>query len=311
VLALVVDVEVDELGLFGEDGRLAEVEAEVELGAHDQDQVRAAQGRPPCPRKQQRMAGRQHAASHAVDAQRQVGVLDELPQLLLRVRPPHAAARDDGRASRLADQLGGALDGLVIGRRATVDRQVLGGLREISGPEEDVDRNIHEHRARAAAQGHPHALGRARVGVVGGLERHRLLGHALHHRDVVHLLQRAHPPPGGRCAAADDEHGAIARLRLGQRGHRVGHAGTGRHRRHTAFARDLGPPFGRKSRRLLMPHVDDVDAVLDGAGEDRPDVAAVQGEEVADSRTLEGKRDQLSCVAGITQRASPMAWRVC
>ena len=48
-----------------------------------------------------------------------------------------------------------------------------------------------------------------------------------------------------------------------------------------------------------MTHVDQPDAVLFRAHEDRPDVPAVQREEVADARTLERERDQLSGVTGV------------
>ena len=50
-----------------------------------------------------------------------------------------------------------------------------------------------------------------------------------------------------------------------------------------------------------MTHVDDSDFVLDGGREDGPDVAAVEGEEVADPRPLQSQRYQLASVAGVAQ----------
>src|SRR5260370_847970 len=107
------------------------------------------------------------------------------------------------------------------------------------------------------------------------------------------------PNPAGRFAsrmspAADQEHRTVTCLRLRQRRDRVGDAWAGRDRGDPALARDLGPPLGGKSRRLLVADVDDSDAVLCGACEDRPDVAAVEREQVADPRALQGERDQLA-----------------
>ena len=101
-------------------------------------------------------------------------------------------------------------------------------------------------------------------------------------------------------AAADDEHRAVARLRLRQRRRRVGDAGPGGDRGDAALARHLGPTLGGEGGRLLVAHVDDADAVLGGAGEDRPDVTAVEGEEVAGARALQRERDQLAGVARVT-----------
>ena len=50
---------------------------------------------------------------------------------------------------------------------------------------------------------------------------------------------------------------------------------------------------GGVRRDLLVAHVDDANVVLGRAGQDRPDVAAVESEEMADAGVLERERDQL------------------
>src|SRR5207248_121950 len=56
---------------------------------------------------------------------------------------------------------------------------------------------------------------------------------------------------------------------------------------------EFRPAFGREGGSLLVAHVDEVDAVLDGAHQDAPDVAAVEGEEVTCAGGSEGERGQL------------------
>ncbi len=114
---------------------------------------------------------------------------------------------------------------------------------------------------------------------------------------MVHLLERAHAPAGHRRASADDEHRAVVALRLGERRGRVRHARPGGDRGHAALARDLGPTLGGERGRLLVPKIDHADAMLDRARQHRPDVRAVEGEQVTDCGALERKGDQLAGVA--------------
>src|SRR5207237_10581777 len=102
----------------------------------------------------------------------------------------------------------------------------------------------------------------------------------------------------------------------GRRGDGVGDARPGRDRGHPALARHLGPSLGSEGGRLLVAHVDDADAVLGRAGEDGPDVAAVQGEEVSGAGALERQRDELARVAGVSHASRPGRpatdpWRPC
>src|SRR5260221_473772 len=86
-------------------------------------------GRPAGALNEQRVAGRQHAACHAVDGQRQMGRLDQGFELGLGVGPPHRAARDHRGALRLPNQTSGELDQVRIRRGAEVGGEVLGGFR--------------------------------------------------------------------------------------------------------------------------------------------------------------------------------------
>src|SRR6266568_7045404 len=214
-----------------------------------------------------------------------------------------AAARDHGRTLRLADEPGDALDGVGVWRRPEVGREVLGRFWDIGRAEEHVKGNVHEHGSGAPAQRRADQFGCRPVSIFGRGQRERLLREAPDDLDVVHLLQRAHPPARFRRAASDHEHGAVGRLCLRESRHRVGDARAGGDRRDAAFARDLRPPFRRERRRLLVAHVDDADAVLLGPDEDRPDVAAVEREKVADAGALERQHDQLAGVGRVAHLA--------
>ena len=110
------------------------------------------------------------------------------------MRPPHPAAANDKGPLGAADEARRPVDQVVVGRRTGVDREMLGRLRQVRGPEENVDRDVHEDRTGSTAQGEAHRLGRGGIRVVGRIQGRRLLGEAPHHLDVVHLLQRAHAP---------------------------------------------------------------------------------------------------------------------
>ena len=69
VLAVVVNVDVDQSRVLGEHRRLSEVQAEIEKDADQDDEVGFAQGLSPGAREKQRMVRRQHSAGHAVDGQ--------------------------------------------------------------------------------------------------------------------------------------------------------------------------------------------------------------------------------------------------
>src|SRR6185312_6926906 len=108
-------------------------------------------------------------------------------------------------------------------------------------------------------------------------------------------------------AAADDENRRVVQARLRERGHRVGHARACGYSGDAALARDLRPALCREGGGLLVPHIDDSNAVLFGPDEDRPDMPAVEGEEMRDARALERERHQLSGVPAFSQPVKPTA----
>ena len=97
---------------------------------------------------------------------------------------------------------------------------------------------------------------------------------------VVELLQRALAPAHRRRAAAEHEHRRAVLLRGGDRAHAVGHAGPRGERRHARLAGDLGPALRGEGGGRLVAHVDEVDALLAAAVEDREQVPARKREEL-------------------------------
>ena len=72
--------------------------------------------------------------------------------------------------------------------------------------------------------------------------------------------------------------------------------GPGGHQRHARPAGDARVAVGGVRRGLLVPHVDDADALVEAAVVDRHDVAAAEREDEVDALFGEGARDDLSTV---------------
>src|SRR5258708_20147805 len=121
---------------------------------------------------------------------------------------------------------------------------------------------------------------------------------------MVHLLASAPAPRAAGRGPADDEHRAVGRLRLGEGRGGVGHAWPGGEGGNSELSSDVGPSLGRERGGLLVSRVDDADAVLRRAGQNRPDVGSVQREEVTDAGTLERERDELPSVGGIAHQVA-------
>jgi len=128
-----------------------------------------------------------------------------------------------------------------------------------------------------------------------------------HERDLVHLLEGALPLEPERRAAADQEQRAPRRVGVGHPGDRVGDAGTGHDDGDAKAAREPRPGIRRVGRRLLVPHVDDLDAVSEAAIVDRQDVAAAEREDDGHALAGEDARDQLAPgrVRHATRQAGP------
>ena len=68
--------------------------------------------------------------------------------------------------------------------------------------------------------------------------------------------------------------------------------GPGGERAHARLARGLGPALGGEGRRLLVAHVDDVDALLAAAVVDREEVPAGEREQLRHPVRLQALRHQ-------------------
>ena len=124
----------------------------------------------------------------------------------------------------------------------------------------------------------------------------RPLGDRPHQLDVVHVLQAAHVLERPRRLPADDDHRRLGALRGRDAGDGVGQAGAGRDERDAGLPGDARPAVGGVRRGLLVPHVDDADALVDAPVVDRHDVTAAEREDELDALFGEGARDDLSTV---------------
>ena len=204
--------DVDDLGV----AELAEGEAEVQRRADDHDQVGLGLQQAPGPAEGQLVVGGQAAPAQAVDEGRHPQVLDGSPQVVPRPVPVDVGAGDDRRAFGLGDQAGGLGHVLehLLPHVGVAQLQLLG----LAVGEDDVQRQVGEHRAPVRGQGDPDQL----VDLVGDpvhvLERPRVLGDRLEDRDVVELLQAPGAPAGLRGPAA--QHHQRRAVEVG-RGHRA------------------------------------------------------------------------------------------
>src|SRR5260370_24940053 len=151
MLAEVVDVQIDELCIRGEDGRLAPVEADAERGADPQDEVRLAQRLAARAGEEKWMAGGEDTSRHAVDVQRQVRAFDEALLIVLAVGPPHAGAGNHGGPIPLAQQSGNLLDLVWVPKRTQGGGEMLGRPRHVRRARQHVQRNVPESGAGPGA----------------------------------------------------------------------------------------------------------------------------------------------------------------
>ena len=204
--------------------------------------------------------------------------------------------------SASAQQRRGALDRAAVARPAprhgsagARPRLGLGRLHEHVVQREVDERGpaVRRQRGRERLVDQPRDLRRRS-------RRRGELGQRPHERDVVDLLQRALAPAQRRRAAAEHEHrrvvrpapSAIALIPLVT-------PGPGGQRAHARLARHLRPALGGERRRLLVAHVDDVDALVAAAVVDREQVAAREREQLAHAVRLQAPGDQPAAVEGL------------
>ena len=184
-----------------------------------------------------------------------------------------------------------------LARRAAELREP--GLVEVARRHQHVHRDLEERRAGDARGGVAHrqldVLGDAR----GVVARVGPLRDGPDHVHVVHLLERAAAQVRERALAADHQDRAVRAPGVRDAGDAVGDAGAGGDDR----AADLGGVqpavrVGRVDGRLLVAHVDDLDALVERAVVDGHDVPAREREDAVDAGHLERARRELSTVGG-------------
>ena len=292
-------IQPDELGGRWDQRRLAIAQAEVELGADQQDDIRLAQRRAPRLRAEQRVVGRQAAARRAVQEDWRAEPLGQGAQRRRRVIPPDRRAGEDHRALGLRQQRRRAGDLARVGlcavgaaRGRVGDDGFLGG--------DDVVQHVHrafeEDRPVAACR----RLAEAHRGVFGQPlrtgDRPRPLGDRGDEVHMPHLLQRAAVHLIERGGAAEDDDRAAALVGVGDAGHAVSHARASGQQRDARLAGDARPALGGVDGHLLVARIHHPDTLAHAAVIDRGDVAAAEGEDDLDAFALEDFGDQHAAV---------------
>ena len=116
---------------------------------------------------------------------------------------------------------------------------------------------------------------------------------------MVHLLERAPAEVLEGPLTAEDQDRGVGAPGVRDSRHAVGHAGAGRDGRDAdrpgVAAR---PGVGGVDRRLLVPHVDDLDPLVDAAVVEGHDVSPGESEDDLDAGLLESLGRELSAVKG-------------
>ena len=235
-----------------------------------------------------------------------------------------AAPGDHQRAPRRTQQRGGAQHVGRVGPQyaARLRGHVLVEHHRVGHRlAQHVGRDLHVHRPGrvAVAVGHRPRLVEVARDLVGGAQRARAARDRRHDRHVVDALQRAEIVLWHRRAAADQEHRHTLQVRVGHRGHTVGHAGAGGGHRDAHLARQRRVRVRHVHRRTFVAHVDDAHVQLREVVPDRLDVAALQAEDAVDAARDQETGDQLSNAAAgagvhgssLATRWLGLAWRAC
>ncbi len=214
------------------------------------------------------------------DAQR----LGERQQLGLAMAPVQVGPGHDHRALGATQQLAGAFDRSAVGATGGAGGQALEHVVRLGSLHENVVQGeVHERGPAVGSKRGGERLVDEAGNLCGALGGDRELGQGADERDVVDLLQRAHPPASGGGAPAEDDHRRVVGLCGAHRAHAIGDAGSGRERADAGLARDLRPALGGERGRGLMADVDDVDPLLATAVVDREQVSAGEREQPADA----------------------------
>lgn len=210
--------------------------------------------------------GRVRAQAHQGQGGRIAGLAHQLAEQLgrLRARVDQAAAAVEDRPLRLGDQFDRLLDGAVVAlhlRTVALRLLVLGvGIGAVG--ELDVLRQVHHHRARAAAARDVERLVHDVGQLLGVLHQVVMLGAGPGDAGGVGLLEGVVADQMRRHLAGQAHDRDRVHQRVGQAGHRVGGAGTRGHQHAADLAGRPGIALGRMHRRLFVAHQNVPDGVL-------------------------------------------------
>ncbi len=275
--------------------RLAVSEAEVERGAEDQHEIRMGQ-RPAAGMGERRgVAHRECPPPGAVHEDGDAGGVGEGRQRLSGVVPVDAAAREHDRPLGAGDERGESGD---VGRVGQPGRTMHVARRDRGEPildrlEQEIHGNLHEHRPRASGESGPDR-GRQDLGDPARLRhRPRALRDRAEQRHLLDVLEGAAAAEGLRRRAADQEQRTAGARGVGDARHGVGDARAGRHHRDADAACQPRVGVAGVGSRLLVPHVDDADALGQATVVDRQDMTAAEREDVPHACLPEDLRDEL------------------
>ena len=276
--------------------RRSEVLAAPELETDREHDVRAAgEGLLPRAAYRQRVILGNGALARAPRVDRDLEPGGKGEELGRRVGPEYPVARDQQRPLGSRDRVERAFDGRgVAGAPQLRDGiQARAGLlpRHVVLLVEDVGRDLDERGSGRRTRGG--AKGEADVGLDGGPVEHpfRELRERPADLDAVGFLEGAELILGRGVLAGDADDGAAGEPGHAETGHGVREPAARRHREHAGATARAGIAVGGVRARLLVTHVDHLQVVLAQVGEDRPDVASVHREHVADAGASEHAGD--------------------
>jgi hypothetical protein len=292
----IVHVDLDQLQILAD--ALAIAHPEVEGRADDHQHIRFRKRLRAGPVEVMRIAGRQQSAARTVEVSRNVQASQQRDRLVLPARGPHLLAVKNRRALGVQQNIGQLVDIARIadgaGRGPVFARLRNDCLRNIDLAVENIARNLQIHRARSAverfARRHRDHVRHA----FGARNARGELRDGRHHVDVRQILERPHLVLGERTLAADVQDRTLGAKRRRDAGHRIGAARARSGDDATELARLARVAVGGVRRDLLVPYVDDANALVDAAVIDVDDVAAAKREDRVHPFVLERFRHQVT-----------------
>src|SRR5207245_8754715 len=124
------------------------------------------------------------------------------------------------------------------------------------------------------------------------------------------LLERPHVHLGGGSLSPDDQHRRLRPESIGDASDRIRSPRTSGHDGHARLTGDARPGISSVRRRLLVPHVNDADALVETAVVDVNNVSSAEGENGLDTFGLQGFRHQMA-TTNLGHNAAPVARSLC